>query len=58
MRKLLAIGTVALTLALGLILGGSRFVASSAQTTVSAHHVVAFGGPDAATCGGAASTPC
>ena len=58
MRKLLAFSAVALTLALGLTLGGARFATFSAQVGGHAPLLVSLGGPDGTTCGGGVSTPC
>ena len=58
MRKFLAITAVALTLALGLTMGGARFSAFSAQVGGHAPMLASLSGPDGTTCGGGVSTPC
>lgn len=57
MRRLLAVAAIALTLIMGVVAGGARFVGASA-TAASATHLIAGGAGPNTTCGGGVGTPC
>ncbi len=58
MRKLLAIGAVALTLALSLATGGAWFSSHYVQTSGQTPLLVDSSSPDGLQCGGSVSTFC